>query len=154
MKNVLREDAEQFAQFIQKHYPEAQSWKDPIGYCAWYISHFFIAAVCDEDTKEIIAIGAARPVDRPGMGVLPCYFNEKGTCLHIDLLVDVSPNLNPIIAFREMCKMRFPQCKTVAMFRHYESNIRVYPIDKFWRSLEKIKKTKVKKEYQNEPASI
>ena len=89
MNAVLQKDAEKFADFIQEHYPDAQSWKDPIGYCAWYISHFFIAAVCCE-YGHIVAIGAARPVDRPGMGVLPAYFNEKGTCLHVDLLMDIS----------------------------------------------------------------
>jgi hypothetical protein len=148
MSTTLQKDAQRFAEFIKAHYPEAQTWKDPIGYCAWYISHFFIAAVCNADTNEIVAIGAARPVDRPGMGVLPCYYNEKGTCLHVDLLIDVSPDSRAIMGFREICRVRFPQCETVAMFRHFETNIRVYPINKFWKSLEKIKRQKKEKQHE------
>jgi hypothetical protein len=81
------------------------------------------------------------------MGVLPAYFNEHGTCLHVDLLVDISPDLRAIKCFRDICTLRFPQCKTVAMFRHFETHIRVYDIEKFWKGLEKLKRiaTKEKK---------
>lgn len=150
MNATLKEDAENFAEFILAHYPDARTWADPVNYCAWYISHFFIAAVCDEETRRIVAIGAARPVDRPGMGVLPIYYNKEGTCLHIDLLIDVSRDNRAMIALREICKARFPQCKTVTMFRHFESALHVYPIERFWRSLEKIKKLQRKKEKQHE----
>ena len=143
MTAILQRDAEKTAEFITSHYPTALKWNDPIGYCAWYISHGFIAVVSDDEGR-ILAVGAARPVDRPGMGVLPAYFNQHGTNLHIDLLVDVTNDLRAIRAFRDMCKMRFPQCKTVAMFRHFETAIHVYEIDKFWRSLEKMRRITMK----------
>jgi hypothetical protein len=139
MPITLRKDAEKFAEFIVANYDNAKEWEDPVGKAAWYISHAFIAVVCSEQ-GHIVAVGAARPVDRPGMGVLPYYFNENGRNLHIDLLVDRSSDLRAIIAFRDLCKIRFPRCTTVAMFRHFETNIRVYQIGKFWKSLERIKR--------------
>jgi hypothetical protein len=145
MKDTLQQDAERFAQFIVANYPDSRQWADPTGYCAWYIGHGFVAVVIDEDGK-IVALGSARPVERPGMGVLPFYYNEEGTCLHIDLLIDVNKDSKSIIALREICRRRFPQCNTVTMFRHFEESIHVYPINKFWRSLEKIKRTKKEKQ--------
>jgi hypothetical protein len=144
MKTTLEQDAERFAVFLKEHYPEAKTWEDPVNYCAWYIGHGFIAAVCDE-RGEIVALGAARPVERPGMGVLPAYFNDKGTCLHIDILVDTLSDNRALIALREFTKVRWPQCKTMAMFRHFESHIRVHPIEKGWRWLERIKRKKKEK---------
>jgi len=141
MNDTLQEDAERFAEFILAHYPPARTWDDPVSYCAWHIGHAFIAAVTDDD-HEIVAIASARPVDRPGMGVLPAYFNEWGECLHIDLLIDTTDDRRAVLCLREMAKRRFPHCKVAAMFRHFEGNIKVYPIEKLYRSLEKIPKEK------------
>jgi hypothetical protein len=112
---------------------------------AWYIGHGFAAVVVDEH-GEIVALGSARPVERPGMGCLPYYFNAGGTCLHIDLLIDKSEDERACLALRSMCQALFPQCKTVTMFRHYEGKLHVYPIAKFWRSFDKIRGAKRMKE--------
>ena len=59
------------------------------------------------------------------------------------------PDNRAIIALKEIAKVRFPKCTTVSMFRHFESQMAVYPAKKFWRNLEKIKK----KEKQHELVS-
>ena len=97
---------------------------------------------------EIVAIGAARPVERPGMGVLPCYYNEKGTNLHVDLLVDTSSDERSILALVEIAKQRFPQCKTVAMFRHFEESLHVYEIQRFWKFVQKIRRKRKEKQHE------
>jgi hypothetical protein len=86
---TLQQDAEKFAAFIVNNYKDAKDWVDPVRKAAWYIGHAFVASVIDEK-GDIVALVAARPVDRPGIGVLPYYFNDKGTCLHVDLLLDIS----------------------------------------------------------------
>jgi hypothetical protein len=144
MNNAFEQDAERFSEFLQVHYKDARTWKDPVGYCRWYMGHGFIAAVLDSDTGEITALASARPVERPGIGILPFYFNEGGKCLHIDILVDLSPDIRAILVFREICKLRFPQCRSVTMFRHFEEKLHVYEINKFWRYLEKLKKIHTK----------
>jgi hypothetical protein len=140
MNPVLQRDAEKFAAFILEHCPETQTWKDPVGFCAWYISHGFIVAVTDGD--QIVAIAAGRPVDRPGMGVLSAYYNEFGSCLHIDLLVDITDDNRAINALCDFCKGRFPHCKVISLFKHFEEHIRVYSMAKFFRSLKKIRRRK------------
>ena len=89
MPTTLRQDAEKFAEFIVNNYPDAKEWHDPVAKAAWYISLAFVAVVLGDD-GEIMALLAARPVERPGLGVLPYYFNEAGTCLHVDLWIDIS----------------------------------------------------------------
>ena len=149
-ETTLQEDAEKFAAFILANYPDAKEWIDPVAKAAWYISHLFVAVVCD-DEGAVVALLAARPVERPGIGVLPYYFNENGTCLHVDLWVDVSGDDRARMALKAFTLIRFPKCKTIAMFRHFEESIRVYSLNKFWKSFEKIKKVKrKKKEKQHE----
>ena len=77
------------ADFIVNNYPDAKQWHDPVAKAAWYISHAFVAVVLG-DEGEIVALVAARPVERPGLGVLPYYFNEGGRVMHVDLWVDIS----------------------------------------------------------------
>ena len=105
---------------------------------AWYISHALAATVVDEE-GAIVALLAARPVDRPGIGVIPYYFNKGGGCMHIDIWLDVSEDDRARMVLCSWCRMRFPQCTTIAMFRHFEEKLRVYSLSRFWRSLEKIK---------------
>jgi hypothetical protein len=145
MPFALRRDAMRFAEFVAKNYKDANQWPDLLGMMAWYIGHGFAAVVVDE-SGEIVALGSGRPVDRPGMGCLPYYFNAGGTCLHIDLLIDKSEDERACLALRGICQALFPQCKTVTMFRHYEGKLHVYPIAKFWRSFEKIRGAKRMKE--------
>lgn len=147
MPTTLREDAEKFAAFIVENYPDAKEWHDPVRQAAWYISYGFVAAVNNE-SNEIVALLAARPVERPGLGVLPFYFNEGGTCLHVDLWCDVSGDDRARLRLKEFAQLRWPQCTTIAMFRHYEGNLRIYTLSKFWRSFEKIKRVKRKKKEQ------
>jgi hypothetical protein len=142
--NTLLADAKRFAEFILQNYPGAKEWIDPVQQTAWYISHCFVAAVLGDD-GEIVALGSARPVERPGLGVLPFYFNEGGKCLHIDLWIDNSGDEKACRALSNICKMRFPQCKVVTMFRHFEGQLHVYEINRFWKSLEKIKSVKRRK---------
>jgi hypothetical protein len=144
MNDILTEDAKAFAGFLVEHYPPAREWCDPVGYCAWNISKGFIAAAVDGD--RIVAMCAMRPVDRPGLGVLPYYYNEGGSCLHIDLLVDHSPDLRAITSFRTLFGLRFGPRKTVAMFRHHEESLHVYSYPKFWNKLASVKKRQMKKE--------
>src|SRR4029077_6702090 len=73
LPTTLREDSEKMACFIVNNYPDAKEWHDPVAKAAWYISHAFVACVLG-DEEEIVAICAARPVERPGLGVLPSYF--------------------------------------------------------------------------------
>lgn len=153
MMTTLEQDAERFAAFIVANYPEAKEWTEPVEKAAWYISHGFIAVVCNEK-GDIVALVAARPVERPGIGVLPFYFNEYGHCLHCDMLIDTSDDTRALRILELFCQLRFPRCTTLAMFRHYETNLRVYDIQKFWKRFEKIKKIRKreKKEQQHEPA--
>jgi hypothetical protein len=145
MNETLKHDAEKFAQFLTAQYPPAREWCDPVGYCAWNISKGYIAAAVAE-SGEIVGICAMRPVERPGLGVLPFYSNENGTCLHVDLLVDISGDLRAITAFRKLFGIRFGPRKTVTMFRHTETALKVYPYHKFWANISRIKKVKMKKE--------
>jgi hypothetical protein len=143
---TLREDAERFAQFIVNNYPDAKEWHDPVAKAGWYIAHVFVASVLGDD-GEIVALCAARPVDRPGIGVLPYYFNEKGRDLHVDLWCDVSQDDRARQVLKLFFQMRFPQCTTITMFRHYEEHLRTYSIQKFWRSFEKIRYVKRKRKH-------
>jgi hypothetical protein len=145
MNNPLKEDAEQFSEFLVQHYPPARGWCDPVGYCAWNIAKGFIAAAVSED-EDIVAICAIRPVDRPGLGVLPYYYNDGGSCLHVELLVDTSDDLRAIASFRELFGRRFGPRQTVTMFRRTEEAMRVYPYTKFWDKLASVKKRGMKKE--------
>ena len=139
MNDALKYEAERIAEFVQEHYPPAMTWEDPVGYCAWFLSHGFMTRLEDAD-KNVVAVGAGRPVDRPGMGVLDGYFNEGGTCLHIDLLIDKTDDRRGTHIIRQICKMRFPQCTTVTMFRGFEQKMHVYPLDKLFRRGELIKR--------------
>ena len=141
---TLQQDAEKFAQFIVDNYPDAKDWDHPVEKAAWYISYGLVAAVMGQD-GEIVALLAGRSVERPGLGVLPYYFNEYGTCLHVDLWIDVSEDDNARLTLKAFTLLRWPQIKTIAMFRHFEEHIRVYTLAKFWRSFEKIKRVKRKK---------
>lgn len=148
MPTMLREDAERFAAFIVENYPSAKEWPDPVRQAAWYISHgFAVSAVHD---GGIVALLAARPVERPGLGVLPYYFNKGGTCLHVDLWVDVSEDDRARQALKAFALWRFPGCKTITMFRHFEESIRVYTLAKFWKSFEKIRHVKRRKRKQED----
>jgi len=149
---TLQEDAEKFAQFILANYPDSKQWTDPVEKAAWYISHAFVASVIRDD-GEIVALVAARPVDRPGIGVLPYYFNENGKDMHVDLLLDISSDKQAMNVLEVFFRLRFPQCTTISMFRHFEESIRVYDIHKFWQSFHKLKRRK-KKEKQHELAGI
>ena len=142
--NSLQQDAESFAEFIAENYADANRWNDLPAMTRWYISHGFMAVVCCQH-GHIVALGSARPVERPGLGVIPYYFNEGGTCLHIDMWIDNSGDEQACLALRDICKMRFPQAKTVTMFRHFEGKLHVYPVGRFWKSLEKIKSVKRKR---------
>ena len=144
MNDTLQLDAERFAEFVLKNFPEAKEWNDPVRQAGWYISYGFVAACCGHD-GEIVALLAARPVERPGLGVLPYYFNERGKCLHVDLWIDVSEDDRARLALKEFSLARFPGCTTIAMFRHYETNLRVYTLERFWKQFEKIKRLKRKK---------
>jgi hypothetical protein len=146
----LQRDAEKFAQFIVENYPDAKEWDEPVMKAAWYISYGFIAVCCDQG-GEIVALVAARPTERPGFGVLPYYFNDQGTCLHIDMWIDVSPDERAMNVFRAFLELRFPQYTTLTMFRHFEEHIRIYPKAKFWRHMEKFKYLHNKKEKAHEP---
>jgi hypothetical protein len=147
MMTTLQQDAERFAAFILENYPDAKQWDDPVMKAAWYISHGFVAVVCGEK-GEIVALLAARPVERPGIGVLPYYYNEHGTCLHVDLWCDVSGDDRARLRLKEFALLRYPRCTTIAMFRHFEGKMNVYSLDKFWRSFEKIKRMRRKKKHE------
>ena len=154
MNTKLYQDAGKFCQFMLEHYEPARSWVDPFGYCIWNMSHGFMAAVVDEDDK-VVALGVARPVDRPGFGVLPFYANEQGRNLHIDLLVDIGDSTESIFAMRDLIFARFGPRETVAMFRHGESDtaLKVYEWRRFWNNVARIKRAKLKKEKEYEPAN-
>ena len=143
MNDLLKQDSERFAKFVTENYPRARDWEDPVGWCAWNIAHGFIAVVCDgESNDNIVAMCVIRPVDRPGFGVLPFYFNEYGRCLHIDLLVDVTSDPKSIMVLRNFFMFRFGERETVTMFRHHEESIHVYPWRRYWNNLVRIKKRK------------
>jgi hypothetical protein len=145
MNDKLMEDAKRFSGFMLKEYPCAREWEDPVGYCAWYISKGYTAVVVDEDGEKIVAMCAMRPVDRPGFGVLPFYFNEQGKSLHIDLLIDTLDDDRAIMAFRNLFYMRFGKRETVTLFRGTEESIHVYSWKTFWRHLTKMKRARIKK---------
>lgn len=126
------------ADFVVEHYPPARTWEDPVQYCAWFVNRKFLATVRDPDTDEILAVGAARPIERPGLGILPGYYNEGGKCLHIDLLIDITDSKMGIFVLRELCRLRFPQCTVVCMFRHEGKHMRVYPLEKLFRRGERL----------------
>ena len=141
---TLQQDAEKFADFIVNNYPDAKEWHDPVAKAAWYISLAFVAVVLGDD-GEIVALCAARPVDRPGIGVLPYYYNEHGRDMHVDLWCDVSGDDRARQVLKLFFQMRFPQCTTISMFRHFEGKLNTYDIKCFWRSFEKIRHVKRKR---------
>ena len=145
----VTEDAEKFAEFILENYPDAKDWNEPIKRAAWYISQGFVAVVNDDD-GEIVALCAARPVDRPGIGVLPFYFNEHGRNMHVDLWCDISGDKGQRTFGIVLSGLRFPQCTTISMFRHFESKMNTYEIQKFWRSFDKIRRKKKEKKHETE----
>ncbi len=147
MNDKILEDAERFGAFLLEEYPRAREWEDPVGFCAWYIGMGYIAVVVDD--QKIVAMCAMRPVDRPGFGVLPYYYNEQGRSIHIDLLIDTLDDERAIMAFRNLFWMRFGRRETVALFRGDETAIHVYDYAKFWRHLTKMKRAKIKKENRN-----
>jgi hypothetical protein len=65
--------------------------------------------------------------------------------MHVDLWVDVSQDDRARQVLKLFFQWRFPQCTTIAMFRHFEESIRVYSLAKFWRSFEKIRHVKRKR---------
>jgi hypothetical protein len=142
---TLQEDAERYAEFILEHVPQAKTWKDPVRQAAWYISYGFAAAVCDADTGKIVSLVTARPVERPGIGAIPYYFNENGKCLHVDLLLDISPDKRSLMVVKKFLQWRFPQCTTIACFRHFEEKIHVYRLPDFWKSYDKIRRVERRK---------
>ena len=152
MNEKFSYDAKRFCKFLLEHYEPARTWVDPLGYCCWNMSHGFMAAVMGED-GNIVALGVARPVDRPGFGTLPFYANEQGRNLHIDLLVDIGDGTESIFAMRDLIFARFGPRDTVAMFRHGESDtaLKVYPWDKYWRNVARIRRAKRKKEKEYVP---
>jgi hypothetical protein len=141
-------DAEKFSRFILENYPEARNgWEDPLGLVAWYINYGFIVVVLDDD-GEIVSLCSGRPVDRPGMGCLPYYFNARGTNLHVDLWIDISGDDRARVSLMKFARVRFPRVTTIAMFRHHEGTLHVYPIERFWKGFEKLRGVKRKrKEY-------
>ena len=72
--------------------------------------------------------------------------------MHVDLWCDVSGDDRALTGIKIVLSgLRFPQCTTIAMFRHFEGKLNTYDIQKFWRSFEKIKRVKRrKKEKQHE----
>jgi hypothetical protein len=60
-------------------------------------------------------------------------------------MIDISPDDNARKMLNAFTLLRWPQVTTIAMFRHYETNLRVYTLAKFWKSFEKIKRVKRKK---------
>ncbi len=145
-------DAQKFCEFLVENYAPARDWEDPFGYCCWNMAHGFMAAVVGED-GNVVALGVARPVDRPGFGCLPYYFNENGRSLHIDLLLDISDDTRAIFALRDITMRRFGPRDTVAMFRHGDENIRVYPYYRFWENVARLKRARMKKEKKHESAT-
>jgi hypothetical protein len=133
------------AEFVVKHVPEAKAWQEPVAQAAWYIGHGFAMAVHDADTGEIVSLVTARPVERPGIGTIPYYFNEGGKSLHVDLLLDIAPDNRSLIAVKLFLQLRFPQCTTVAYFRHFEEKLHVYRLPEFWDHYDKIKRIKGRK---------
>ena len=150
MPTTLERDAERHAEFVVKHVPQAKAWHDPVRQAAWYISHGFAMAVADIDTREIVSLVTARPVERPGIGTIPFYFNEGGTNLHVDLLLDIAPDNRSLMAVKLFLQMRFPQCTTIAYFRHFEEKLHVSHLPQFWKYYDRIKRTKRRKKVRHE----
>ena len=135
------DDSMKFCEFMVEHYEPAKDWVDPLGYCRWHMSHGFMAAVVGED-GNIVALGCARPVDRAGFGVLPFYWNEDGSCMHIDLIADASDDERAVLALRDVFIRRFGPRETVTLFRGNESAIHIYQYNRFWRHTARFKKRK------------
>jgi hypothetical protein len=52
MPTTLEKDAEKFAEFIIKNYPDAKEWQEPVAQAAWYINFGLIAAVLDDKGRS------------------------------------------------------------------------------------------------------
>jgi hypothetical protein len=148
-------DIARFSEFIRANYKPSRAWADIEGYVAWYIGNGYIIAINDEK-NEVAAICAIRPVERPGLGVLPFYHNEHGACLHIDLLIDKTGSSLALFLFQQVFFARFGPREWVTMFRHHEEKLHVYPYHKFWKAWGRFRKSKRAniKDKQNGTATI
>ena len=151
MPTTLKNDAEAYAKFFVDNVPQAKAWVDPVGQAAWYISHGFACAVRDGE-DEIVSLVTSRPVERPGLGVIPYYFNEGGTTLHVDMLLDISPDQRSLMVIKLFLQWRFPQCTVVEYFRHFEEKLHVYKLPEFWAYYDRIKRIKDRRKVRQRDA--
>ena len=152
MPTTLKQDAERYAAFFADNVPQAKAWVDPVGQAAWYISHGFACAVHDADTGEIVSLVTARPVERPGLGIIPYYFNEGGTTLHVDMFLDTTPDSRSLQVIKLFLQMRFQQCTVVEYFRHFEEKLHVHKLPEFWDHYDKIKRIKDRRKVKERDA--
>lgn len=130
-------DACRVANFIQKHYPPAQNWDDPVGWAGFFLGRGFTGIILDEN-HEIAALAAARPVEKPEDGSVAYLYDETGDCLFVDLIVIPKPIPGAFLAFTIMAERRFPGKNRVAYFRKTESNLKVRDFDGFLETIRKI----------------
>jgi hypothetical protein len=107
-------------------------------------------AVAIGENGEIVAMWAARPVERPGLGVLPFYYNQRGKCLHVDLLIDTGRDKRAKAALWSLMLVRFGELETISMFRRTEEKLHVYPLKRFGEVLLRTDKIKKRKEHYGE----
>ena len=152
MPATLRRDAENFAAFIVENYPDAKDWIDPVEKAAWYISHGFVAAVCD-DKGEIVAY-ACRATCGPSRdrGAAVLFQRARNVICTWICGVDVSGDDRARLSLKDVClSCAFRNAQRSRCSGISRSDLRIYDIQKFWKSFEKIKRVKrKKKEKQHE----
>jgi len=131
---VLLDEAVTMANWLQEHYDAAMRWEDPVGFCAWYISHGFCGSVYAEDHETVVAVVGMRPVKNLGDGAVPYRYDPDGEFVHIDFLVGTGHPL-AIGALAATFRFRFGPRKSVCYFRRGEERLRVHSYDRFFRNM-------------------
>ncbi len=132
---INQSDVQKFSAFISENYPPSHNWEDIEGYCRWYIGMGYIITLVKDE--KLVALCAIRPVERPGMGCLPFYANEQGSCLHIDLFINKTDSKTASQLLAYAFRARFGQREWVSLFRRHEEKLHVYSYQKFCKSLGK-----------------
>jgi hypothetical protein len=134
---ILKQYACAAARFIEEHHPESREWEDLVGWCAWFISHGFMAAM-HRDGK-ITAIAAVRPVNCAEDGHIPYKHATDGKCIFVDLFIVADHSSEEVFAaFASLCRITFGEREQIAFQR-----IAKHDYNAFLRNVHKCNKKKI-----------
>jgi hypothetical protein len=137
MTAELLTEATRCAEFLKKHWPQANEWPDPIGWAAWYISNGWMATLHRND-YSIAAMAAGRPVNCVADGDIPFKHAKDGPCIFIDFLAIEDSERLALPGFTMLLERRFGKRKQIAYLRKS-----VHDYDKFIRNFGRLNISKI-----------